>query len=69
MATRRRIIRNRLEDMEWTQRQLSEATGIHATTLSLIINSKLEPNDDQVEKISAALDRKPQFLGFSVPVN
>jgi transcriptional regulator with XRE-family HTH domain len=39
----------------WTQRDLSRETGIHASTLSLILNGRLTPSKGHVERISRAL--------------
>lgn len=45
-----------------TQRWLAQVSGIHETSLSLIVNGRLIPNKRQMSAIAGALGIDPQTL-------
>jgi transcriptional regulator with XRE-family HTH domain len=51
-----------LMDNRFTQRELARRSGVHETRLSLIVNGRLIPSENEAGRIAQALKRKPLDL-------
>ncbi len=55
-------------DRGWSQVQLSQATRIHQSFISLLELGKGVPSPDQLERLAHALDLPPEMVLKTVPL-
>ena len=53
-------LRRLLLEAERSQTWLASETGIHRTTLTNIVNGRINPTDGEIEKIATALKCDPE---------
>lgn len=51
-----------LEDLGWSQAELSRKSGVHVVTISRILTGVLEPSLAMCEKLAAAVKVKPEKI-------
>lgn len=55
-------VRAAMQKREWTQRRLAEEAGVHWQTVHRILHGGMTPTLDTCEKISTALQLRPDKI-------